>query len=190
VDSTGPGFVLLRSVELIFFWTADLSLIQWLTHSLIHSILGCECVYCKRVLFQQRCMTTFPFSYFSKHTTFLRIIFLANYYCWKEFCDLYCINRVISIHVQEDKNNLNAECNNRVPKRSELHIGLLGFLTLFVISYSTKARNVSETGSLSVLGWKGDTAHTQMCFSSLCQIQLTTLLQNPLHEDPPSFCEF
>jgi hypothetical protein len=129
-------------------------------------------------------------SYILTHTKFLRIIFLTNYYCWKECCNLYCINRVISIHVKEDKNKFNAECNNRVPKRSELHIGLLGFLTLFVISYSTKARNVSETGSLSVLGWKGETAHTQMCFSSLCQIQLTTLLQNPSSEDPPSFCEF
>jgi len=75
---------------------------------------------------------------------------------------------------------LDEEGNNRVSKGSVLHIGLLVFLTLFVISYSTKVGNVSETGSLSVLRWKGETAHTQMCFSSLCQIQLTTLLQNPL----------
>jgi hypothetical protein len=96
----------------------------------------------------------------------------------------------MSILVKEHKNGVDAECNNRVAKGSELHIGLVGFLSLFVISYSTKARNVSETGSLSVLGWKGETAHTQMCFSSLCQIQLTKLLQNPAAEDSPSFCEF
>ena len=155
------------------------SVIHSVIYSLIPSVFGCEWVCCERVLFQQRCLTTFPFPYISTHTRFLGIIFLTNYYCWKECCDLYCINWGISIHVQENKNKLDAECNNRVPKEFELHIGLLGFLTLFVISYSTKARNVSETGSLSVLGWKGETAHTQMCFSSLCQIQLTTLLQYP-----------
>jgi hypothetical protein len=132
----------------------------------------------------------FSISWLSTHSTYLRIIILPNFYCWMECCDLYCIINVISIHVKEHKNNFDAECNNWVPKGSELHIGLLGFLTLFINSYSTKARNISETGSLSVLRWKGETAHTQMCFSSLCQIQLRTLLQNLSPENPPSFCEF
>ena len=90
---SGPGLVLLRSVELVLFWTADLSS----THSLTEFI---QCKWRSWVLMvllrtcpvPAKVFGEFYISYFSTHTKFLRIIIVTNYFCCKECCDLYCIS--------------------------------------------------------------------------------------------------